>query len=240
MDIRGMHYDYKQKLNKIDSQQYRNLKVPEIDWKIREAIDLFIKLVAEPKFRNNLGFETTQRVIDDIRTLVVNGEELSLSLYGTDSYVAILPDDYSYYISTDAMFIKKGDCTLRADKIYVRQHDDEFEISPFDKSNFDWREVNITFFEEGIRIYTDGQFTIENFNINYIKQHPLVHNAQDYPGGTYTMTDGTVLTGSQDCILPKHVHSEIVDLAVLLTTVDLQMPDFEAKTVRLGLNQLKQ
>jgi hypothetical protein len=37
MTAREMHYDFKQKLNKIDSQKHRNLKVPEIDWKLNEA-----------------------------------------------------------------------------------------------------------------------------------------------------------------------------------------------------------
>ncbi len=32
MSIKRMHYDIKVKLNKVDSQQYRNLLIPEIQW----------------------------------------------------------------------------------------------------------------------------------------------------------------------------------------------------------------
>lgn len=238
MTIRDMHYDFKQKINKIDSQQYRNLKVPEIDWKLREGLDVFIKLIAEPKFRTNLGFETSQRTIDDIRTIVVNSQSLVVSPYDDISYLAELPDTYAYYVSTDKLQMTKGTCTIPADKVYVRQHDDSFEVSPFDKSSFIWREVNMTFFEEGLRIYTGGDFEVEDFYLNYIMKHPLMHNAQDYPGGTYTLPSGQVLTGFQNCILPEHTHREIVDIAVMITTIDLQIPDFEAKRAKLNLNQL--
>ena len=45
MLIEDMHYDFKQKINKIDSQKYRNLRIPEIDWKLNEAQEIFIKTV---------------------------------------------------------------------------------------------------------------------------------------------------------------------------------------------------
>lgn len=239
MTIREMHYDYKQKLNKIDSQQYRNLRVPEIDWKLNEAIGLFIKIVAEPKHESMLGFEKSQRTIDDIRTLVVNQEALLLSPNTMDdTVIATLPADYQYFIGVDKLMLEKGPCVIRAEKIYVRQHDDDFELSPFDKSSFKWREANITFYEEGIRIFTGGEFTVQSFSINYIKEHPFVHNAADFTGGTYNDLNGNALTGTQDCILPNQTHSEIVDIAVAITTGDLQMPDIQTKFGKLGLNQI--
>ena len=61
MNAREMHYDFKQKLNKIDSQKYRNLLVPEIDWKLNEAQEVFVKIIAEPRLRSQLGFEINQR-----------------------------------------------------------------------------------------------------------------------------------------------------------------------------------
>ena len=40
MNIREMHYDFKKKFNKIDSQKNRNLLVPEIDWSLNEAVNI--------------------------------------------------------------------------------------------------------------------------------------------------------------------------------------------------------
>ncbi len=62
MNIKEMHYDFKQKLNKIDSQQYRNLRVPEIDWKINEAYEVFVKSIAEPRVNNHLGFDVESAI----------------------------------------------------------------------------------------------------------------------------------------------------------------------------------
>ena len=94
MNIREMHYDFKQKLNKIDSEQYRNLKVPEIDWKLNEAIDLFLKIVAQPKIKVNLGFEISSRITDDIRSLVVDTLSLPLTVLDSTHYLAALPSNY--------------------------------------------------------------------------------------------------------------------------------------------------
>ena len=240
MTIKEMHYDFKQKLNKIDSQQYRGLKIPEIDWKLNEAIELYIKMIAEPKARNSFGFETSQRVIDDIRTIVLNNQPLAVTVVtGTDDFKAALPTDYHYYIGAEKLLITDGSCPVVADKIYVRQHDDDFQASPFDRSSLLWREANIRFYEDGIRVFTNGEFTVTSFAINYIRQHAFAHNAEDYVGATYNLLDGTALSGSQDCELPSQTHREIVDLAVAITTGDLQMPDYAIKQNKLNYNQIK-
>jgi len=89
MTIKEMHYDFKKKLNKVDSQQYKNLLVPEIDWTLNEAQELFVKMVAKPRTKSYTGFELNQRTIDDIRTLVKDNQCFSV----TGNTVA-LPSDY--------------------------------------------------------------------------------------------------------------------------------------------------
>ena len=38
-NIKNMHYDFRVKLNRIDSAAYRDLKIPEVDRKLNEAIN---------------------------------------------------------------------------------------------------------------------------------------------------------------------------------------------------------
>lgn len=240
MNSREMHYDYKQKLNKIDSQKYRNLKVPEIDWKLQEAQELFVKMIAEPRVRSQFGFEMNQRTIDDVRTLVVNQTEesgtcMTCTKQTEDSYIAELPEDYWFLVSAKAIGTK-GKCKNKVLQVRVKQHDDEDEVSPFDRSSFEWREVNIKFTSDGIRIFTDGTFEISKLCLNYIRRPKLIHNAQDYVNGTYTTLRGEVLTGSQDCELPEGTHREIVDLAVFITATDLGVPNIQAKQQKIKLN----
>jgi hypothetical protein len=238
MNIREMHYDFKQKLNKIDSEQYRNLKVPEIDWKLNEAINLFVKIVAEPKYATKLGFEVSQRITDDIRTIVVDNKPLNKGTVTDDTVTFLLPKDYQYYVGTEKIIMKQGSCQHPADKVHTRQHDDDFQVSLFDKSSFLWREVNIRFFEEGIKVYTSGEFTVEEFNLNYIKFPASVNNSQSYVGGKYKTLAGVTLSINVDCNLPVETHREIVDIAVAITTGDLQIPDYQIKKDKLDYNQL--
>lgn len=239
MNIKEMHYDFKQKLNKIDSQQYRNLKVPEIDWKLNEAINLFVKIVAEPKYATRLGFETSQRTIDDIRTIVENNKKLP-DVVSIDplEFSFALPTNYLYYVGTAKMKLSKGQCSVQADKVIDRQHDDDFQSSPFDRSSFLWREVNIRFYKEGIKVFTSGEFEPSDFHINYIRKPASVNNSESYPGGQYKTLAGNVLDANIDCDLPIQTHREIVDLAVAITTGDLQIPDYQIKKDKLNYNQL--
>lgn len=239
MSTKNMHYDLKQKLNKLDSQRYKNLKIQEIDWKLNEAMGIFIKVIAEPRIKNKLGFEMNQRTIDDIRTIVVNTADTGGTVptaFNSTSYSVPLPENYLYYANIDLMIASKGNCkSVKMEDIIIRQHNDDHENSPFDKSNFEWRAVNCRFFESGLRMFTDGTFTIDKVCFNYIRKPKYMHNAEDTAAGQYSLPDGTLLTGFQDCELPEAVHSEIVDIAVLIIAGDLQVPDLQTKQFKLKL-----
>lgn len=238
MNIRAMHYDLKVKLNKVDSQQYRNLKVPEIDWVLNEAQEIFIKTIAEPRTKNGFGFEVNQRSIDDIRTIVINNlTPLPAVIYNVDdnSYQCSLPENYLFFVSGYAC-LSKGQCSDVRARLLVKQHDDMHEESPFDESSFEWREVNVRFFRNGLRVFSDGTFIVESIcEFNYIRKPAYIQNAQDYVGGTYNLPDGTPLIGFQDCELPEHTHREIVDIAVLVMTGQMQIPDFQIKQAKVNL-----
>jgi hypothetical protein len=233
-----MHYDYKQKLNKIDSQKNRNLKVPEIDWKLNEAQDLFVKIVAQPRTARRYGFETSQRTIDDIRTVVKDqkpSEYIIPTVFNNSSFTVALPQDYWFLVNLN-IFATKGSCVdILMYNSTESQHDDRTEVSPFNSSNFEWRTANYNYNKEGIRIFTDKTFTITKVGFEYITELDRIHNAKDFEGGTYQTIDGVPLTGSQDCKLPRKVHSEVVDLAVILTAIDLNLPEYKNKLNKLNL-----
>lgn len=237
MNIREMQYDLQQKLNRLGTNQNQNLRIPEMDWKINEAIDIFIKAVAQPRVPNHLGFETGQRAIDDIRTIVVDKQPLTPVKIDETTYYVELPDNYQFYVSARAL-ISKPICGSKIARATQQQHDDRFEEDDFVNSSYEWGEVNILFYEKGIKIFTDGSFTVEEFYLDYIRKHAYVHNAQDFlPTRQYENLKGDMLTGRQDCELPDHTHREIVDIAVLSVATDLQLPDYQIKQAKLALNQ---
>lgn len=223
---RNMHYDFKQKMNKVDSNQNRNLNVPEIDWKINEAILVFIKLNAIPKYNQILGLETSQRNTDNIRPLIIENKKLTLVKQASDYYAA-LPDDYMIHLSSYAN-CKKNTCLARI-RTNIIQHDDK--ETEFYSSSFEWRDLNIMFSGNNILVKTDGTFTVEEVYLSYVKRPKYVHTAADYIGGSYTLPDGTVLTGYENCELPVDTYGEIVDLAVLITNGDL-LSNYQVKQAK--------
>lgn len=232
MTIRDMQYDFKKKFNKVDSQNHRNLRVPEIDWALNEAQDLFIKMIAQPRLRSYLGFEKNSRSLDDIRVLVVNGEELPI-----ENNIAALPEEYMFFLR-GRVSMKKAPCTA-VGVLYIRQHDDEFEESVQHNSSFEWRHVNGVFTSQGIKLYDDGSFTNSELVLSYIKSAPYIHSAESSKGGSYKLPSGVLLEGTQDCILPDHTHREIVDLAVRITSGEIQSSMVELHQAKLNFNQLK-
>ena len=61
MTINEMHYDFKVKIDKVDSMSKKNFLPNEIDWIINEAIQIFVK---QRYGQNNLkraGFESIQK-----------------------------------------------------------------------------------------------------------------------------------------------------------------------------------
>lgn len=245
MTIKDMHYDFKKKFNKIDSQQNKNLLIPEIDWTLEEAQNVYVDIIAQPRLRTYMGFEKSQKNTEDIRTLVVTDHCSNIPTFTQIegqpfplSNTISLPTDYRYFIKGD-IFISKGICTNVKARLHIREHDDEFEESDFDSSSFEWRNVNGLFTQTGIKIYSDGTFAHNRACISYIRKPRRIHNAEDYAGGSYTLPSGQVLTGSVSCELPEHTHSEIVDIAVLIATGELQVPDYQIKQSKVGLNFLK-
>ena len=233
MTIQEMHYDFKMKLNKIDSEQYRNLRIPEIDWKLNEALEIFIKNNAEPYQVPFYGFEKNQRSIDNIRPLVVENQLITLN-----GSVAPLPDDYMFYVSS-YVIMKKGKCKDRKGRVLIKQHDDMFEESPFDRSSYEWSEINATFDSAGLRLYIPEGITLDGLHLTYIRKHAYIHNAQDFlPGSKYKLPNGIELTGRQNCELPDYTHREIVDIAVYIASMDLEQQTAQFKQSKLELNKL--
>jgi hypothetical protein len=232
MVTREMHYDFKTKFNKIDSQKNRNLLVPEIDWLLNEAAELFVKKVSNPKTQNNLGFESSQRIIDDIKSIVKPGTWLPVT-----NNIISLPSDYLYFVRCRVKLSKKN-CKSQEAVLYIREHRDLFEESTFYNGNFEWREVNGVYTDQGIQSFTDGTFTIDQAKLTYIRKWPYFHNAQDFGSGSYVLPSGVTLTGTVQCDLPAHTHREIVDIAVMLAASGVQTSDLPVTLGKLGFNQI--
>lgn len=245
MTIEEMHYDFKMKLNKIDSQQFRNFLIPEVDWLLNEAQELFIKMVAEPRLSFHLGFEKSQRNTDDIKILVVekslvDNKKIQKSVgYSCKRYD--LPEDYMFFIRA-LVYGKIGSCKNVSCVVKIKQHDDSNHISPFDKSSIVWREINGMFIENRLElelpdISEESESDLGDVLLTYLRKPKYMHYAKGIEGGKYQLNETILLTEKQDCELSPHTHREIVDIAVMLASGQLQIQD-PFKMAKLNLNQL--
>lgn len=247
MTIEEMHYDFKMKLNKIDSQQFRNFLIPEVDWLLNEAQELFIKMVAEPRLSFHLGFEKSQRNTDDIKMLVEEadgfGPEDDIIVYRV-GYRAIrykLPENYMFFIRA-LVSGTIGNCNNIPCIVKIKQHDDSNHVSPFDKSSIVWREINGMFIDKYLElelpdISEEPDSKLETMQLTYLREPKYMHYAKGIEGGEYQLNEKVLLTGKQDCELSPHTHREIVDIAVMLASGQLQIQD-PFKMTKLNLNQL--
>lgn len=225
MDIRDMHFKLKSKLSKIDSEQYRNLKVPEIDIYLNEALNVYVNHIAYPYYHPIYGIERQQRTIDALRPLVES----------TDLFISanrgIMPKDYWHYISGTAD-VTLNNCNFKDITIYLRQHGFQVDDS---KRSFYFKELPFYIRNQFILLY-DSELILNGIKMIYLKKHPYMHAAGLFPTGSYQKLDGTSLVGYQNCFLPDDVCEDIVDIAALLITTGLKNTlDVNLKKLNLKL-----
>lgn len=251
MTVEEMHYEFKLKFNKLDSSDYRNFQIPEIDWMLNEAMWLFLKQRYGINNATQTGFEGSQKRIDDLRNLVVKYTSLpGTASVEANSWRATLPADYIFAVRVIADCEKTTCNDYQSTRMLTcrpTQHDDldsTLKDSLY-KPSYEWGEIPIVFGTESstaadadtIFGYTDGSFTVTSFFIDYLREPRRIAFPTGVPGGQYVYPDGTVVAANQDCELPEHAHKEIVDTAVLIAAGDVNHPGFQIKMAKTGINE---
>ena len=248
MTITEMVYDFKLKLDKVDTEQKRNLKDWEVDWLLNDAIQVFLNQVVGGNNIRLTGFEEEQRRIDDVRTLVIKSPSslqpviAPITIITNQEYELPLADlafDYYQLIRLRVDLAKTG-CSPKNIGVTQVQHDDlnEALLSPFHKPDFTWGKVLTTYGSStsgvndgSIYFYTDG-FSITGCYPDYIKEPNKVWI------GTYTPLNGITPSGPVNCDLPEQVHPRISDLAVDIATGIIQSPNMLQYTkAKLQMNE---
>lgn len=215
MNIKEMHYDFLVKFNKLDSQKNENFLVPEIDWFLNTGLRLYINkktaFLKEP-----YPISEGRRNLEDIKELVVYSHQLSIT-----NNLVTLPEDYETLIEGEVIMNKSCCSENKKGKLIIQNYYTNREISPFNNSSFEWREVNGTFQKNGLQLYDDGTFTNVSCNLTYVKKHPYMHNAEDFDTNGYTSGDNHY-RGIQNCLLSEETHRDIVDLAVFFAQSTIQ------------------
>ena len=250
MTVEEMQYDFKIKFNKLDSNDYRDFQVPEIDWLLNEAQEVFLKQRYGINNTTQKGFEGSQKRIDDLRNLVMKNISLSpVTQVISDpvSYEGTLPPDYIFAIRVQAVVNKHtcGDKTLVCKPI---QHDDLSNclLDPNYNPSYEWGEMPIVYgtlsanAADANRIfgYTDGSFTVTSFILDYLREPKRIAFPGGVPGNVYNLPNGLpVGLPNQNCELPEHTHREIVDIATLIAAGDINHPGYQVKAAKTSMHE---
>ena len=230
MNIKEMHYAFKLGMNKLDSNQNRNILIPEVDFLFNQALTLYVNNIFFPRDTRLPGFENSQRSIDNIRTLVISNEILPVN-----NKIVKLPDTCWHFIKAYGR-AKRGNC-VKDIRLFFQQHDDLFQENSVYKSDFDWETLNFTYTSQGLELEYSG-FEVENVRLTYVKVPTYMHNAEDYdPEGYKNLKNGALLTGHQNCELPDDSCKDIVDIAIFLATGAIQDSVYSSIKEKLTFNQ---
>ena len=159
----------KQRLNKLDSQDYDNIECwqvvesfnkAQVEWARRQLHG--INIVKE-------GDEQSTRRKDDLQILL---NTFPLNIANKKYYYdGIIPDNYLQWKRVD-IFAKKGCCDKRPMMVYLAEEANLRELLR-DKSkqpNFEWGETFATLKGGYVNMYTNSEFDIEAADLVYYRQ----------------------------------------------------------------------
>lgn len=240
MNIQSFHYEFKLKMDRVDTMSSTDFNAAEIDWLINEAQLVYINNRINPA-KKARGFEGDQKRIDDLSTLVIKypiQPGITPTLLDAEIYEVDLADlsyPYLHLISAFTNVDLGNDC-IKSTPLKFIQHDDYREAlrDPFNSPSLDFIPYNFGRSTAGnssaIFIYTSNlSGTLDKVFVEYIKRPVKVSL------GTYQYIDG-ITYPTTDCELPEHTHSEIVDLACLLAATAIESPEYlQLKTLKMSL-----
>ena len=97
MNVREMHIEVNQSLQKVAANRTRKLMDQETDWVLNKMVNRTIQAALGKK--SVLSLEKQQMALDKFTNLVVVGNEMKAYKSFMPSFISYMPGDYSYLIS---------------------------------------------------------------------------------------------------------------------------------------------
>jgi hypothetical protein len=206
----------KQRLNKLDSQDYDNITC----WQVVEA---FNKAQVEWSRRQLHGInvvkegdEQSTRRKDDLQKLLIKTPLTSVKkdLY----YEGDVPVNYLQWKRVD-IYAKKECCDKRRMTVYLAEEGNLNQLLR-DKSKqprFEWAETFATLINDTVHLYTNNEFEIEEAYLTYYRQPVKIQI--DGCSDPYT---GITSTTNVDCEFKDDIIELIIDEAVSILAGDIE------------------
>jgi hypothetical protein len=206
----------KQRLNKLDSQDYDNITC----WQIVEA---FNKAQVEWSRRQLHGINLTKegdegstRRKDDLQILL---DTFDVNIANKDYYyTGLLPADYLQWKRVDIL-ARKECCDKRPMMVYLAEEGNLRELLR-DKSkqpNFEWSETFATLKGGNVNIYTNNEFNIDKADLIYYRQPVKIQI-----NGCVDPYTNLVSTLNVECEFKDDIIELIIDEAASILAGDME------------------
>jgi hypothetical protein len=206
----------KQRLNKLDSQDYDNIQC----WQIVEAFNKAqVEWVRRQLHGLNLvkeGDEQSNRRKDDLQVLLTTTQLTPNNKQFF--YAAPLPADYLAWKRVD-LTGGKDCCNDRRMMVYLTEESNVSELlrDKAKQPSFEWGETFATLSNNNVNVYTNGDFTIGGFSLIYYRQPRRVEflNCSDPYTNAITAADVT-------CEFKDDIIELIIDDATAIIAGDIE------------------
>jgi hypothetical protein len=206
----------KQRINKLDSQDYDNIEC----WQIVES---FNKAQVEWSRRQLHGMnivkegdEGSTRRKDDMQILLTT-DNLGI-IDKKDYYKASLPEDYLQWKRVD-VFAQKDCCDKRRMTVYLAEEGNLNQLlrDKAKQPNFEWAETFATLKGGDVNIYTNNEFEIQKADLIYYRQ-PIKIQIQ----GCVDPYTNVASTAEVQCEFKDDIIELIIDEAVSILAGDIE------------------
>ena len=208
----------KQRINKLDSQDYDNIEC----WQIVEA---FNKAQVEWCRRQLHGLnivkegdEQSTRRKDDLQVLL--SEESLVVTEKQDYFFSTIPSDYLQWKRVD-VFACKGCCENRRMTVYLAEEGNLNQLlrDKAKQPNFEWAETFATLINNQVHVYTNNDFEVSSTDLVYYRQPRQIQIQGCVDPYTNIESTTNVLSEFKDDIIEV-----MIDEAVSILAGDIESP----------------
>ena len=207
----------KQRLNKLDSQDYDNIEC----WQVVEA---FNKAQVEWSRRQLHGInivkegdEQSTRRKDDLQVLLYK-TVLSGITDKVDYSILSIPQDYLQWKRVD-VYAQRDCCDKRRMVVYLAEEGNVSVLlrDKLKQPSFEWAETFATLIDDRINVYTNNDFNISEVDLTYYRQPRKIQI-----DGCVDPYTGVQSTANVECEFKDDIIEVIIDEAVSIIAGDIE------------------
>lgn len=219
MNNTALQIKFKQRLNKLASNDYDNIEC----WQIVESFNKAqIEWVRRQIRGGNIyrdGDEQSARRIDDLQRILINTK---IPIIKKDLFYEMVNELPTNYLEFKRIDVKAtADCceSPRLMSVYLAEEDNRTILlrDEMKKPSFEWAETFLTLINNKARIFTNNEFELEDAELTYYRfpVYIQISNCAD----PYT---GLISTTDIECEFKDDIVEIIIDEAVAIIAGDIE------------------